>query len=162
MISLVWLRPLSTGALTPTSGKFLNASRFRLKTWNPERVKASIMEVAAGSCGQRVIGPLYNQRSLPVVLAIEPTKPKRRSFRFGWLRGLLRQLTGTRRPEGLPPQWSPKQNSGYGRTSGRLLRKTFGWQFRVTLEPNQHVLCAAFEDLSWYRSSGCWKTLTDG
>ncbi len=52
---------------------------------------------------------------------------RRRPFGLGWPRGLLKQQTGTGRPGGLQLRWSWKQIPGFGGSSGRLWRRTFGW-----------------------------------
>ncbi len=85
--------------------------------------KASIVEVAARSCAQKVVGAYRGGKPKdPLVdTSGEGSRQAEKGglLGLGWPRGLLKQQTGTRRPGGLQFWWSRKQKPRCGRSSGR-------------------------------------------
>jgi len=102
------------GSLTLTSGITFCASRGRLGTWNlsgpfSEVVRRLSVPVVEASC-----------RWTPAVK--EAVRLKKKAFLAWW--GLLKQQTGTGRPEGLWLQLSPKQKPEW-EEFGEVMEKDF-------------------------------------
>jgi len=86
--------------------------------------KASIVEVAARSCGQKAVGACCggNLRTCWWTLAVkEAIRLKKEVFRAWLAQGSPETADGTGRPDGLRLQWSLKQKPGCERSSGRAL-----------------------------------------
>jgi len=128
---------LSVRSLTPTSGRTSRAM-----------FRASIVEAAARRSCQKAVGAshggnLRTHRWTPVV-----KDAVRRRFGLGWPRGLLKQQTGTGRPEGPRLQQSLKQKPGCGRSLGRPWRRTFSWPQGSSGKPSGN---SGRESRAWLR-----------